>query len=55
MPNNIEDAMQHLLRLRKTTKVITCDSYEVDGKRYSADEYIRLANSTEPATWFRSL
>ena len=52
--NNIKQAMQYLLSLCKTTIVVNCDCYEVDGKRYIAHEYFKLADSTDPANWFRS-
>lgn len=57
MITRISDAKDYLLSLRKTTKSITVGNtiyYEVDGRKYTAEEYLEFANSTNPATWLRS-
>jgi hypothetical protein len=58
MITTISRAIDYLwFSLRKATMIIsnaekTC--YEVDGEKYSDVELLKLANSTNPATWFRS-
>lgn len=57
MVKTVQRAVEYLaFSLRKATTVISelgegC--YEVDGKKYNASELIRLANSTDPRSWFR--
>jgi hypothetical protein len=58
MNRTVKEAIDYLHRhLRKTTATIGDVGktyYEVDGKKYTADELIRLSNSTDPVTRFRS-
>jgi hypothetical protein len=58
MINTIREAIDYLYEhLRKTTTTISDAGkayYEVDGRKYNEAEVIKLANSTNPATWFRS-
>lgn len=58
MVTTISEAINYLyVRLRKTTTTISDAGktyYEIDGKKYNAAELMRLANSTNPSTWFRS-
>ena len=56
MSNNIQEAIDYLaFHLRKATLTVSSNGdtyYEVDGKKYIANELIKLANSTDPGTWF---
>ena len=61
MIDTIREAIDYLYEhLRKTTTTISDAGktyktyYEVDGRKYNEAEVIKLANSTNPATWFRS-
>jgi hypothetical protein len=58
MAKTISEAIDYLyVSLRKTTTKVSDAGktyYEVDGKKYNAAELLKLANSTNPTTWFRS-
>jgi hypothetical protein len=58
MVSTIKEAIDYLYRyLRKVTATFGHYDkryYEVDRKKYNEVELIKLANSTNPATWFRS-
>ena len=56
MSNNIQEAIDYLaFHLRKATLTVSGNGdtyYEVDAGKNTADELIKLANSTDPGTWF---
>jgi hypothetical protein len=56
MAKTVEEAIDALYKLRKVTATVSYvgKTYrKVDGKMYNAAELIKLANSTDPGTWFR--
>jgi hypothetical protein len=57
MSKTAQEAIEYLaLKLHKATTIISergKGCYEVDGKNYNSSELIKLANSTDPRTWFR--
>lgn len=56
MARKVEKAIDALYKLRKVTATTSYAGktyYKIDGKRYNFAELIKLADSTDPGTWFR--